>query len=106
MESLRAEKDIREYLNEAECRVKFIRKMYLAKKIERGEDMPPAGYPCTKEQWVEKRKELLAQGLKSVLSKFPINLADPLDGMEYEYWEGVMAALRWVLGDERDFLDT
>ena len=25
---------------------------------------------------------------------------------ECGYWNGIMSALRWVLGDEKDFLDT
>jgi len=51
---------------------------------------------------VEKRRR---EAIKRIRSSYDI----PPEGYsdwECGYWNGIMGALRWVLGDEKDFLDT
>lgn len=37
---------------------------------------------------------------------FKIDFKEPVSDWDYGYWSGILAALRWVMGDEKDFLDT
>ena len=101
---IRKEKAIRDYLCEAEDRVSYIRKMIVLNNIANGNDPAPPGFD--KDEWRKTRLSLIDQGLKKILSRGHIKNGDALCGYEYEYWEGVMAALRWVLGSDKDFLDT
>lgn len=103
---MRKEKVLRKFLEEAECRVSWVRKTVALNRIANGGDPIPPGAPYTEEEWRKLRLDALDQGFKSILSKGYVNPEDPLDGMEYEYWVGIMSALRWVLGDDRHFLDT
>ena len=103
---MRKEKELYKYLEEAECRVSWVRKTNMLNRIANGDDPMPAGFPGTQEAWTKKRLELLDQGFKSIQKKFVIDATDPLAGRSYEYWEGIMSAIRWVLGDEKDSLDT
>ena len=108
---LRRHKEIERYLDEAETRVSWMRKQYALDRIANGEDQVPDGYHMTQEEWIKKRFDALNQGLrvlasKNILGKVGKHPEDPLDGRSYDYWQGVMSALRWVVGMEKDFLDT
>lgn len=103
---MRTEKELYKYLEEAECRVSWVRKTHALNRIANGADLMPVGFPSTQEEWVKKRMELLDQGFKALQKKCVIDAADPLSGWSYEYWEGIMAALRWVLGEDKNSRDT
>ena len=87
---MRKQKEINEYLNEATDHVWFVR---------------AHGYND-----VELEPSILEgkmRALKEVEEKYGLvykqtNLSD----FDYGYWSGIMSALRWVLGNEKDFLDT
>ena len=44
--------------------------------------------------------------IESILETYDDIPPEGYDLFDCGYWNGIMAALRWVLGDERDFLDT
>lgn len=46
------------------------------------------------------------ESIKKVCDKYGIDYDEPMSDWDYGYWSGILAALRWVLGDEKDFLDT
>lgn len=104
--ALRKLQEINEYLAEATDRVAWTRKTWTLNKIAMGGDPAPAGSTYTQDEWRKLRLEALDKGFKSILSAGRIDAMNPLDGREYEYWEGVMAALRWVKGCDKDDLDT
>ena len=46
------------------------------------------------------------KNMRHVLSKYPDIPENGYTDWECGYWNGIMGALRWVLGDDKDFLDT
>ena len=46
------------------------------------------------------------KNIKRILTKYPDIPEEGYSEWECGYWNGIMSALRWVLGDEKDFLDT
>lgn len=45
-------------------------------------------------------------GMNRILKEYSDIPKDGYTDWECGYWNGIMGALRWVLGDEKDFLDT
>ncbi len=79
---MRKQKEIQEYLDEAFDKVWLCR-----------------SHPCNDENIERNRMQKVAE----ILS----NYKDiPESDWDYGYWSGILAALRWVLGEEKDFLDT
>lgn len=88
--SKRSTKEIEEYANEAFDRVWLMRSQ-----------------PCSDLETETRRQE----AIERILSMYPdIPLCDYTEyaytDWECGYWNGIMSALRWVLGYEKDFLDT
>lgn len=52
------------------------------------------------------RNKIAIQNMHRILEQYDDIPKDGYDMWECGYWNGIMGALRWVLGDERDFLDT
>ena len=50
--------------------------------------------------------EAAIPSMKRILESYDDIPDDGYDTWECGYWNGIMATLRWVLGDEKDFLDT
>lgn len=46
------------------------------------------------------------KNIERILRKYPDISKDGYTDWECGYWNGIMSALRWVMGDEKDFLDT
>lgn len=46
------------------------------------------------------------KNIERILAEYPDIPDDGYSDWECGYWNGVMGALRWVMGDEKDFLDT
>ena len=46
------------------------------------------------------------QAATRILSTYPDIPKGGYSDWECGYWNGILGALRWVLGDEKDFLDT
>lgn len=92
---MRKQKEIVEYMDEAFDRVWLVRKQDMLCNIANGtETISP---------------DILRQCSKSIdiaCEKWNIDFDEPLNDWEYGYWSGILAALRWVMGDEKDFLDT
>lgn len=52
------------------------------------------------------RNEVAIPNMRRILEQYDDIPKDGYDLWECGYWNGIMGALRWVLGDDRDFLDT
>ncbi len=50
--------------------------------------------------------EVSRAGMERILRKYDDIPQEGYDDWECGYWNGILGALRWVLGDERDYLDT
>lgn len=81
---MRRIKEIQEYENEAYHKVWYMR-----------------SHPCDIPE-IEKGR---LKALKEVEKKYP-EVKDGFDDWECGYWNGIMGALRWVTGDDKDMLDT
>lgn len=44
--------------------------------------------------------------IETILETYDDIPADGFTDWECGYWNGIMGALRWVMGDDKDFLDT
>lgn len=82
----RNRKEIYEYMNEAFDKVWWVRSISLL--------------PSPHSEIEEKRQLEMARIEKTYAPKLPNS------DWEYGYQSGILAALRWVLGEEKDFLDT
>lgn len=79
---MRKVKEIEEYMDEAFDKVWYCRTT-----------------PCEDKE-IEKAR---VENMNRILSKYD---SIPEDDWDYGYWSGIFATLRWVLGDEKDSLDT
>lgn len=78
--------EIKEYLDEAFDKVWLMRNCYIA-------DQQPV-------------HEVGRPAVERIMHKYHDIPKDGYTDWECGYWNGIMGALRWVLGDEKDFLDT
>lgn len=53
--------------------------------------------------YIEKARIEAVKRVRSTYDDIP---EDGYDEWECGYWNGILGALRWVLGEEKDFLDT
>ena len=83
---IRERSEIEEYLDEAWDKVRLMRNCCISKRF-------PA-------------HEQSRTGMNRILNKYSDIPKDGYDDWGCGYWNGIMGALRWVLGDEKDFLDT
>lgn len=83
---LRSRDEIHEYEKEACDKVWLMRLCNIANKTPLHEVSRPA--------------------MNRILSTYDDIPKDGYTDWECGYWNGIMGALRWVLGDEKDFLDT
>lgn len=92
---MRSKDEILEYMDEACDRVWLVRKQSMFCNMLDGTESIQA--------------DVLGQCLKAideVCEKYNIDFQEPVSDWDYGYWSGILAALRWVTGDEKDFLDT
>lgn len=80
---MRKSKEIQEYLEEAFDKVWYMR-----------------SHPCENEEIEKKRLE----NVERIEKTYPEVLE--YDEFDCGYWNGILGSLRWVLGDEKNFLDT
>lgn len=80
---MRTKKELEEYLNEAFEKVWYMR-----------------SHPCDNKEIEKQRKK----SVKLIEKTYP-EVKD-YDNWDYGYWSGILSSLRWVLGEEKDFLDT
>lgn len=92
---MRTKQEILEYESEAFDRVWLVRKQDLFVNMLDGTESIQA--------------DILDGCLKAidrVCDKYNIDFREPVSDWDYGYWSGILAALRWVMGDKKDFLDT
>lgn len=93
---MRNKNEITEYMDEAFDRVWLIRTLDILAGIADGK---------TKEPKPDILKGCL-ESMDKVCKKYNIDFNKPVYEWDYGYWSGILAALRWVMGEEKDFLDT
>lgn len=83
--SMRTQKEIKEYLDEAFDKVWYMR-----------------SHPCDNPK-IEKSR---LKAIENIVKKYP-EVENGFDDWDCGYWNGVLGTLRWVLGEEeKDMLDT
>ena len=92
---MRTEEEIGEYMDEAFDRVWLVRKQVLFEQMLCGQ--------ATIDVNILKG---CMESIDKVCEKYNIDFQEPVSDWHYGYWSGILAALRWVMGDEKDFLDT
>lgn len=96
---MRTKEEIDEYMAEAHDRVWLVR----AKNIL----YDTASYRANGKTTMQlNRFARCIEEIERVCTKYNINFNEPVSDWNYGYWSGILAALRWVRGDEKDFLDT
>lgn len=83
---LRNREEIYEYLDEAFDKVWLMRSCFISRKT-----------PIN---------EVGRSNMERILNTYDDIPKDGYSDWECGYWNGIMGALRWVLGDDKDFLDT
>lgn len=83
---LRDEDEISEYYNEAFDKVWLMRSR-----------------PCDDYPDIEANRQAAVERILKTYKDIP---RDGYTDWECGYWNGILGALRWVMGDEKDFLDT
>lgn len=96
---MRTEEEITEYMDEAFDRVWLVR----AKNALYDVASHRANGKTTMQ--VKQLADRL-EAVERVCKKRNIDFNEPVSDWDYGYWSGILAALRWVCGDEKDFLDT
>lgn len=81
---MRKERQILKYLEEAEMKVWYMRSR-----------------PCD----IPKIEKGRLKAIKKVEKKYP-EVLEGFDDWECGYWNGIMGALRYALGEDKDMLDT
>lgn len=92
---MRKVKEINEYMDEACDRVWLVRTQTIFGGMLEGSQSIDA--------------DILDGAIKAVdkvCEKYNIDFKEPVSDWDYGYWSGILAALRWVKGEEKDSLDT
>ena len=94
-QEMRSEEEIYKYMNEAHDKVWLVRKQNLYYNLLLGKESINVDVldGCIK-------------AIDEVCKKYKIDFKEPVSDWDYGYWSGILAALRWVMGDEKDVLDT
>lgn len=94
---MRKKKEIDDYMNEAFDIVWLVRTISL---LEEGrlDDTPSDIINEAQKQAARICKNLDINSEEELLTRF--------SDWDYGYWSGILAALRWVTGEEKDMLDT
>lgn len=91
----RTDEEIGEYMSEAFDRVWLVRRQNHIYSLLTG-----------KESISLDILEGMNKAINEICEKYNIDFQEPASDWDYGYWSGILAALRWVMGDEKDFLDT
>jgi hypothetical protein len=92
---MRTEEAIGEYMSEAHDRVWLVRRQNHVCSLLSGEESISLDI-----------LDGMNKAIDEVCKKYNIDFQEPVSDWEYGYWSGILAALRWVMGDEKDCLDT
>ena len=91
---MRTKAQIKEYMNEAFDKVWLMR----THPVESNEFTTPE-----RAAEIEVKRQAAVERILSTYDDIP---EDGYTVLDYGYWRGILGALRWVLGDEKNFLDT
>lgn len=94
---MRKRKEIGEYMDEAFDVVWLIRTIFLLQNGDL-EDTPTDIINEAKKHTARICNNLNIESEEELLTRF--------SDWDYGYWSGILAALRWVTGEEKDMLDT
>ena len=92
---IRTENEISEYMSEAFDRVWLVRRQNHICNLLIGEESISIN-----------TLDGMNKAIDETCKKHNIDFQEPVSDWEYGYWSGILAALRLVMGDEKDFLDT
>lgn len=92
---MRTEEEIGEYMSEACDRVWLVRRQNHVCSLLSGEETISLNI-----------LDGMNKAIDEVCEKYNIDFQEPTSDWEYGYWSGILSALRWVMGDEKDCLDT
>ena len=92
---MRSEEEICKYMDEAFDRVWLVRKQNLYCNLLTGQETIQLDI-----------MDSMIKAIDKACDKWGINFKEAVSDWDYGYWSGILAALRWVMGDEKDFLDT
>lgn len=92
---MRTKEAIGEYMSEAYDRVWLVRRQNHVCSLLSGEESISLDI-----------LDGMNKAIDEVCKKYNIDFQEPVSDWEYGYWSGILAALRWVMGDEKDCLDT
>lgn len=100
--------DIFEFLESYDAREFFTDDIRVMRRDLRDEDEIIAyeREACDKVWLMRSRPGECPDGVERILDKYDDIPRDGYTDWECGYWNGIMGALRWVMGDEKDFLDT
>ena len=94
-QEMRSEEEICEYMDEAFDRVWLVRKQNLYWNLLTGQETIQLDI-----------MDGMIKAVDRACEKWGIDFKEPVSDWDYGYWSGILSALRWVMGDEKDFLDT
>lgn len=95
IEERRSKEEIYEYMEEAFDRVWLVRKQDLCCNLLDG----------TESIHIDVMNGML-KAIDDTCKEYNIDFKEPVSDWDYGYWSGILAALRWVMGEEKDMLDT
>lgn len=91
----RTEEEIDEYMSEAFDRVWLVRRQNHVWDMLTGQESISVDI-----------LDDMNKAITEVCQKYNIDFQKPVPDWDYGYWSGILAALRWVMGEEKDMLDT
>ena len=95
IQEMRSEDEIGEYMSEANDRVWLVRKQSFVCNLLDGTETVHLDI-----------LNGMNKAIEEVCRKYNIDFQEPVSDWDYGYWSGILAALRWVMGEEKDMLDT
>ena len=95
IQEMRSEDEIGEYMSEANDRVWLVRKQNFVCNLFDGTETVHLDI-----------LNGMNKAIEEVCHKYNIDFQEPVSDWDYGYWSGILAALRWVMGEEKDMLDT
>ena len=91
---MRKKSEISKYMDEAFDRVWLVRTQDIVSDEEAMKDTPP---------YILKGQ---AEAIERICKEYNIDFNEPVYEWDYGYWSGILAALRWGMGGEKNDLDT
>jgi hypothetical protein len=77
-------------------KISYVRKLILKEKIQAGEH----------DALTAEQAALMDASMRAIENEYGAENLGPWDDWDWGFLHGKLSALRWVLGDEWDFLDT